>query len=63
MNWKNLVIVIDDSINDIYRNMHINNNGKGVIGLLSVRDDLDEIEAIFNEVEDSYIVRDNDEDW
>ncbi|CAI6344965.1 unnamed protein product [Macrosiphum euphorbiae] len=54
---------ISDSNIDIYRTIHINGYGEGVMGLLSIRDDLDEIESIFNEVEDRYIVRDNDEDW
>ena len=46
-----------DSNNDNYRNIHINNYGEGVMGLLSVRDDLDVIESIFNEVEDRCVVR------
>ncbi|CAI6363166.1 unnamed protein product [Macrosiphum euphorbiae] len=52
-----------DSNNDNYRNIHINNYREGVMGLLSVRDHLDVIESIFNEVEDRYVVRDSDEDW
>ncbi|CAI6367746.1 unnamed protein product [Macrosiphum euphorbiae] len=50
---------ISDSVsnNDNYRNIHINNNGEGVMGFLSVRDDLDVIESIFNEVEDRCVVR------
>ncbi|CAI6377242.1 unnamed protein product [Macrosiphum euphorbiae] len=52
-----------DSNNDIYRNIHINNHGEGIMGILSVRDDLDVIESIFNEVEDRYEIRDSDEDW